>query len=149
MPPAPVLPTPASHLIQVTGKPKPQIPLDECNYCHQKGHWKNSCPNRGQSKVQKGFYQSSSSSWASQQHSQQGTQQHSRSSTALVAPTSSDTSLPPSFAEFQQYRAFLETIQGDYIQAFAMTTTHSGLHSSSPTGISPTTWIFDFGSLII
>ena len=35
--PTPVLLTPASHLIQVTGKPKPQIPLDECNYCHQNG----------------------------------------------------------------------------------------------------------------
>ncbi|GFY96739.1 aminopeptidase M1 [Actinidia rufa] len=53
VPPAPVLPTPASHLIQVTGKPKPQILLDECSYCHQKGHWKHSCPNRGQSKGQK------------------------------------------------------------------------------------------------
>ena len=48
---APVLSTPASHLIQVTGKPKPQIPLDECSYCHQKGHWKHSCPNQGQPKV--------------------------------------------------------------------------------------------------
>ncbi|GFY85460.1 hypothetical protein Acr_04g0001980 [Actinidia rufa] len=128
VPPAPILPTPASHLIQITGKPKPQIPLDECSYCHPKGHWKHSCPNRGQSKVQKGFSRSSSSSRASQQHSQQGTHQHSRFSTALAAPTSSDTSLLPSFAEFQQfqqYRAFLATIQGDSTQASAMTTTHS------------------------
>ena len=66
--PTPVLLTPASHLIQVTGKPKPQIPLDECSYCHQKGHWKHSCPNRGQSKGQKGFSRSSSSSRASQQY---------------------------------------------------------------------------------
>ncbi|GFZ18573.1 remorin family protein [Actinidia rufa] len=34
VPPAPVVLTPASHLIQILGKPKPQIPLDECNYCH-------------------------------------------------------------------------------------------------------------------
>ena len=40
----------------------------------------------------------------------------------------------------------MATIQGDSTQASAMTTTHSGLHSSSPTGISPTTWIFDSGS---
>ena len=51
VPPVAILPTPASHLIQVTSKPKPQIPLDECSYCHQKGHWKHSCPNRGQSKI--------------------------------------------------------------------------------------------------
>ena len=105
-----------------------------------------SCPaSRGQSKVQKGFSRSSSSSRASQQ----GTQQHSRSSTALAVPTSSDISLPSSFVEFQkfqQYRAFLATIQGDSTQASAMITTHSGLHSSSPTGISPTIWIFDSGS---
>ncbi|GFZ18324.1 hypothetical protein Acr_27g0000630 [Actinidia rufa] len=51
------------------------------------------------------------------------------------------------FSEFQQYRAFLATIQGDSTQASAMMTTIlSGLHSSSPTGISPTTWIFEFGS---
>ncbi|GFS32735.1 hypothetical protein Acr_00g0024280 [Actinidia rufa] len=56
LPPALVLPTQTSHLIQVTSKPKPQIPLDECSYCHQKGHWKHSCPNRGQSKGQKGFF---------------------------------------------------------------------------------------------
>ncbi|GFY86442.1 hypothetical protein Acr_05g0000810 [Actinidia rufa] len=132
---APILSTPASHLIQVTSKPKPQIPLDECSYCHQKGHWKYSCPNRGQSKGQKGFSQSSSSSRASQQYSQHGTQLHSRSSTALAAPTSNDTSLLPSFAvfqQFQQYRAFMATIQGDYTHASAMTTTHSDLHSSSP-----------------
>ncbi|GFZ14468.1 hypothetical protein Acr_24g0006580 [Actinidia rufa] len=46
--------------------------------------------------------------------------------------------LPPSFAEvqqFQQYRAFLATIQGDSIQASAMTTTLSGLCSPSPTGL--------------
>ncbi|GFZ14700.1 armadillo/beta-catenin repeat family protein [Actinidia rufa] len=47
VPPSPVLPTPTSHLIHITGKPKPQIPLDECSYCHQKGHWKHSCPNQG------------------------------------------------------------------------------------------------------
>ena len=40
----------------------------------------------------------------------------------------------------------MATIQGDSTQASAMTTTHSGLHSSSPTGISSTTWIFDSGS---
>ncbi|GFY99231.1 hypothetical protein Acr_13g0006320 [Actinidia rufa] len=44
-----------------------------------------------------------------------------------LAPTSSDTSLFPSFVEFQQfqqYRAFMATIQGDSTQASAMTTTH-------------------------
>ncbi|GFY83188.1 YELLOW STRIPE like 6 [Actinidia rufa] len=71
VPSALVLPTPTSHLIHVIGKPKPQIPLDECSYCHQKGHWKHSCPNWGQSKAHKGFSHSSSSSWASQHHSQQ------------------------------------------------------------------------------
>ncbi|GFS37035.1 hypothetical protein Acr_00g0049370 [Actinidia rufa] len=35
--------------------------------------------------------------------------------------------------QFQQYKAFLATIQRDSTQAFAMTITHSGLHSSSPT----------------
>ncbi|GFZ00932.1 hypothetical protein Acr_14g0005670 [Actinidia rufa] len=104
---APVLPTLASYLIQVTSKPKPQIPLDECSYCHQKGHWKYSCPNKGQSKGQKGFSRSSSSARASQQYSQQ---------------------------EFQQYRAFMATIQGDFTQASIMTTTHSSLHSFSPIG---------------
>ncbi|GFS37380.1 hypothetical protein Acr_00g0051640 [Actinidia rufa] len=48
--------------------------------------------------------------------------------------------------QFQQYRAFMATIQGDSTQTSTMTTTHSGLHSSSPTGISPTTRIFDSGS---
>ncbi|GFS46083.1 hypothetical protein Acr_00g0100040 [Actinidia rufa] len=54
--------------------------------------------------------------------------------------------LPPSFIEFQQYQAFLAAIQGDSTQASTMTTTLSGLHSSSPTSISPTIWIFDSGS---
>ncbi|GFS42821.1 phosphoenolpyruvate carboxykinase 1 [Actinidia rufa] len=104
----------------VTSKPKPQIPLDECSYCQQKGHWKYSCPNWGQSRGQKDFSRSSSSSRASQQYSQHGIQQHSRSFTALAAPTSSDTSLLPSFVEFQQfqqYRAFMATIQGDSTHA--------------------------------
>ncbi|GFS32983.1 hypothetical protein Acr_00g0025720 [Actinidia rufa] len=91
-----VMPTPASYFIQVTSKLK-----DECNYCHQKHHWKHSCPNRGQSKVQKGFSRSPSSSQASPQYSQHGTQHHSCSFTALAASASSDTSLLPSFDEFQ------------------------------------------------
>ncbi|GFZ16843.1 hypothetical protein Acr_26g0001130 [Actinidia rufa] len=41
------------------------------------------------------------------------------------------TLLPPTFTEFQQYRAFLATIQGDSTKASVMTTL-SGLHSSPP-----------------
>ena len=139
VPPAHVLLTLASHLIQVIGKPKLQIPLDECSYC---SNW-------GKSKGQKSFSQSSSLSQASQQHSQQGTQQHSSSSTTLTTPTSSDTSWSPSFAEFQQYRAFLATIQGDSTQTSAMTTTYSGLHNLSPAGISPTPGYLTLVPLII
>lgn len=47
----PFLPTLASHLVQVTGnKPKPLIAMDECRYCHQKGHWKHACPKHVQPK---------------------------------------------------------------------------------------------------
>ncbi|GFY80839.1 hypothetical protein Acr_01g0006480 [Actinidia rufa] len=83
--PAPVLPTPASHFIQVTSKPKPQIPLDECIYCHQK----HSC-------------------------------QRSRKV----------------FLDHLHNLGHHSSIhnRGDSTQASAMTTTHSGLHSSSPTG---------------
>ncbi|GFY83189.1 YELLOW STRIPE like 6 [Actinidia rufa] len=69
VPSALVLPTPTSHLIHVIGKPKPQIPLDECSYCHQKGHWKHSCPNWGQSKAHKGrFYPSFCYNYSSLSH---------------------------------------------------------------------------------
>ncbi|GMP70396.1 hypothetical protein CsSME_00029266 [Camellia sinensis var. sinensis] len=44
----PLLSTPPSHQLQATTKPKRgPLGLDECAFCHQRGHWKNNCPKKG------------------------------------------------------------------------------------------------------
>ncbi|XP_058216518.1 uncharacterized protein LOC131327397 [Rhododendron vialii] len=135
-------PTPASHPVQFAAKPRPQIPEDECNYCHQKGHWKHQCPNRPKPKGRN----VTQSTGPHAPHQSRAPQQHSRPPAALAAPASS--SAPPEFdyEQFQQFQAYMEAIRGGSPQASALTTTHSGLRGSPTSGIQPTTWIFDSGS---
>lgn len=144
---APLLPTPASHLIQVTGKPKPRVATDECSFYRQKGHWKHSCSKLLQMTGQNSRSKSSSSSRPPQhyQQSSRPSQQYQQVSRPPAAFSTSD-GVPPSplFDQFQQYQASLAT-QPHHSQASAMTTTSSGLHGSFTTGILPTTWIFDSG----
>ncbi|CAH9065527.1 unnamed protein product [Cuscuta epithymum] len=122
---APLLPIPASHQTQVSGRPR--IPVDECGYCHQKGHWKHACPKRVQQTQGRHNSHTGGSSVP------RASQPHYRPSAAVAAPTSE--AIPSHMLEqFQQYKAFMEAIQGGSSQASAMSSIHSGLHGSNVTG---------------
>lgn len=101
---APLLPTPSSHLIQVTSKPKPRVALDECSFCHQKGHWKHACPKLLQMTGSTPRSKPTSSRPA-QQHSRPP-QQYVRPPAAFVAPATESIPHYPSFEQYQEYRAY-------------------------------------------
>lgn len=100
---APLLVVPALHLIQVIGKPKPQVALDQCSFCRQKGHWKNACPKLLQPKGRNTFAPSIS----------QPSQQTPRPLTAFATPTASGVPPSPLFDRYQKFQAFLAT-QGNH-----------------------------------
>ncbi|XP_028096338.1 uncharacterized protein LOC114296247 [Camellia sinensis] len=119
----PLLPTPSSHLFQVTGKPKPRVSMDEYSFCHQKDHWKHACPKLLQPKGR-----SSGSPFAKPTFS------GSRSSAAFSAPVSEN---DPSFnmqSTFEQFKSFMVANPNLSSQASAMTTTQFGLSGSSSSG---------------
>ncbi|CAL5429371.1 unnamed protein product [Camellia sinensis] len=130
----PLLPTPSSHLFQVTGKPKPRVSMDECSFCHQKGHWKHACPKLLQPKGR-----SSGSPFAKPTFS------GSRSSAAFSAPVSENDPSSNMQSMFEQFKSFMVANPNLSSQASAMTTTQFGLSGSSSSGNIHTSWIFDSG----
>ncbi|XP_028126142.1 uncharacterized protein LOC114322890 [Camellia sinensis] len=115
-----LLPTPPSPLFQVTGKPKHRVSIDECSFCHQKGHWKHACPKLLQPKGR-----------LSGPPSSKPTSSGSRSSAAFFAPVSENGPSSNMQSMFKQFKSFMVTNANLSSQASAMTTTQLGLSGSS------------------
>ncbi|CAL5443960.1 unnamed protein product [Camellia sinensis] len=131
----PLLSTPPSHQLQATAKPKRgPLGLDECAFCHQRGHWKKNCPKKGRQPAP-----------SSQTQFRGTTSSTFRPPAAYTASTPApDPDLASLSAQVAQLQHILSTSQSSP-SASALTSLHSGLLGSS-SGIPSSVWIFDSGA---
>ncbi|GMP88280.1 hypothetical protein CsSME_00040319 [Camellia sinensis var. sinensis] len=103
------------NYVIVTGKPKPRVSMDECSFCHQKGHWKHACPKLVQPKGRSPGPPSS-----------KPTSSGSRSSAAFSAPVFENGLSSNMQSMFEQFKSFMVANPTLSSQASAMTTTQLG-----------------------
>ncbi|GMP90393.1 hypothetical protein CsSME_00041547 [Camellia sinensis var. sinensis] len=102
----------------VTGKPKCQVSIDECSFCHQKGYWKHACPKLLQPNGR--LFGPPSS---------KPTSSGSRLSVAFFAPVSENGPSSNMQSMFKQFKFFMVANPNLSSEVSAMTTTQLGLSS--------------------
>lgn len=127
-----ILPAPTQTVLAVPSKYPPngqnryrtRVAIDECSFCKQKGHWKTQCPkllSKGSQQISKSKHYHTAATTPSEEQSV------ATSTLSLIA---------------EQLQKLISTSQPNALSV----SPSIGLSSSAPSGISPSTWVFDLGA---
>ncbi|TLX69530.1 hypothetical protein E9993_22940, partial [Labilibacter sediminis] len=129
---------------QSSNQNRPRVAQDECAFCRKKGHWKSQCPMLKGNQQQQQPAQQQVKAPAQSSGQSRFPKPPQYAAAAPTAPADSDFT-PPSALDptvLEEFKRFL----ANNPSAMSVSVPHSGLSSSSTSGIPSSLWILDSGA---